>query len=149
MRDYHYSIPYRYIYWNTWVRYRTDYVNGYYWYNDYPYFVYNGYRHRYSHMDTCNYELVDGYTNTTYRTFPGYTCTTGYDLCSNLRDSMNWQSTGYRYFCSERFDYDSSYSYSWNYDDDFYSDLGDNYYDDYDYYDDYYDDNDYYDDYYN
>jgi hypothetical protein len=123
-RQYHYSVPYQFIYWNTWLRYRVTWNDGFYW-NNYPFFVYNGYRHRYSHMDTCNYELVDGYTNNVQRSYPGYSCNTGYDLCANLRDSLNWQSTGYRYFCSEKFSYDSSHSYNWNYNTDFYSDLGD------------------------
>jgi hypothetical protein len=136
IRDYHYTVPYRYVYWNTWLRWRISYNDGYRWYMDYPYFVYNGYLHRYSHIDTCNYDLVDSYDNTTYRSFGGYTCATGYDLCADLRDSLNWQRSEYRYFCSERFEYDSSYSYNWNYDDDFYSDLGDVYYDDDYYYDD-------------
>ena len=144
-RSYHYTIPYQYIYWNTWLRYRVTWNDGYYW-NSYPYFVYNGYRHRYSHMDICNYELVDGYTNTVQRSYPGYSCNTGYDLCANLRDSLNWQTTGYRYFCSEKFSFDSNYNYNWNYNNDFYYDLGntgpDDYYyndgSDYNYNDNYY-----------
>ncbi len=135
--------------------------DGYYW-DNYPFFVYNGYRHRYSHLDVCNYDLVDGDTNSVYRSYSEYTCSVAYDLCADLRDSLNWSSTDYRYFCSERFSYDTSYTYPWNYDEDFYNDLttsnnnnnsnydghGDDDYDDghddddYDDYYDYYDDDD-------
>ena len=80
--------------------------------------------HRYSHIDNCDYELVDGHSNTVHRRFHNYTCATGYDLCADLRDSLNSSYNGYKYFCSERFNYDSNYSYDWNYDDSYYSDLG-------------------------
>ena len=134
------TIPYRYIYWNNWLRYRIAQNDGYYWYNEYPYFVYNGYMHRYSNQDVCNYELVDGYNNQTVRTFHNQLCNVAYDRCSTLRDDRNYQSGQYRFFCSERVTVGNE-NYNWNTSDDFYSDLGDEYgvyeeeenYDEYDY----------------
>ena len=113
------------IYWDTWVRYRIPYsswVNGYRFYNDYPYFIYNGYLHRYSNIDRCDYELVDGWTNETIDYFDNYQCNQGYDLCASDRDYYNRMENGYRYFCSERFFYDDSYDYGWDFDRDFYYD---------------------------
>ena len=119
--------------------------NGYRYYDDYPWYIYNGYRHRYSDYDTCNYELVDGHTNSVVETFPSYSCRIGYDRCSDRRDDLNFYENNYRYFCSEKFEYDSNYNYNYNYDEDFYHDLGepDNYVEERD---DYYDDNDDWDD---
>ncbi len=114
-RSYHYTIPYRYIYWDRWIRWSIGYGNGYHWHNDYPYFVYNGYLHRYSHLDNCDYELVDSYTNTSYRSYLGYTCSVGYDLCADLRDDLNDSEYDHRYFCSEEF----NGSYGPDYDDGF------------------------------
>lgn len=134
--SYHYTLPYSNIYWDRWVRVRHQRNNGYFNYNNYPYFVYNGYRHRYSRTDNCNYELVDGYNNDTERNFSTYSCSTGYDLCADVRDQMNRYESGYRYFCSEKFNKDSNYNYNWNYSDDFWSDANESTdYDDYDDYD--------------
>ena len=154
---YHYSIPYNYVYWNTWVRVRHQRTNGYYWHDGYPYYIYNGYRHRYSQTDRCDYELVDGRNNTTERTFHTYSCSVGYDMCSDLRDRMNQYESNYRYFCSEKFSRDNNHNYNWDYSNDFWSDAnesedyGSNDYDDYDFgshdsYDDYVTDNDSYND---
>lgn len=127
--DYYRTIPYRNIYWNTWVRYRVSYNNGFHWYNGYPYFVYNGYLHRYSTQDSCNYELVDGFNNSTVRTYGTYySCQSAYDQCALDRDNYNYSSNDYRYFCSERLDRDYSYDVNYDYDTDFYGDL---YHDDY------------------
>ncbi len=128
--DYYSRVPYRNVYWDQWVRWGVSSNNGFYYFDNYPYFVYNGYRHRYSPMDSCNYELVDGYDNRTEMTFSGRSCQSGYDACARERDERNYRSYDDRYFCSERLD--SSRSYNWDYNDDFYSDL--DYYD----YDDYY-----------
>lgn len=126
--DYYSRIPYRYVYWDSWVRWGVSYNDGFFYIESYPYFVYNGYRHRYSPVDTCDYELVDGYDNRAVATFHGRSCQSGYDMCANERDERNYRSYDHRYFCAERLD--NSRSYNWNYNDDFYSDL--------DYYDPYY-----------
>jgi hypothetical protein len=137
-RRYHTTIPYRFIYSNRWLRIRVSWDNGYRWDNEYPYYIYNGYSHRYSNYDTCNYELVDGNDNDVIRTYNNYTCSTGYDLCSDLRDDLNASEYGYRYFCSEKLDGEVS-TYSWDLNDDFYSDISDDfYYEDGNYYDDIY-----------
>ena len=128
-RYYFRTIPYRFVYWNRWVRFRIDYNNGYYFRNGYPYFVYNGYLHRYSSYDTCNFELVDGYRNATVERFNNYRCNVGYDQCAELRSRLNYQEGSYRYFCSEAIENVRSNDYDWDYDDDFYSDVD---YDDYD-----------------
>jgi hypothetical protein len=109
-RSYHYTIPYRYIYSNRWIRFSVTWNNGYYW-NDYPYYVYNGYRHRYSNYDICNYELVNSLTNEVVRSYPSMTCNYGYDLCSSLRDDLNYDYGSYRFFCSERYSRDYDYNY--------------------------------------
>lgn len=139
-RDYFLTIPYRYIYWNTWLRYRTSTYDGFQWLNGYPYYVYNGYQHRYSSDDRCNYELVDGYSNTVVRSFAGYSCRDGYDYCADLRDDMNYRRSGYQYFCSERVDNSYGGYTHWDYNDDFYTDVWDEddyYNNDYPYYDGY------------
>jgi hypothetical protein len=121
--------------------YPSTRVNGYY-YSDYPYYIYNGYRYRYSNFDTCNYQLVDKYTHQVIESFWGMTCSRGYDLCAQKRDQRNWRTNGYRYMCAETFrgrDYNysrSTYDYNSN---DYYD------YNDYNYNDDYYYEDDYYD----
>jgi len=123
-RDYYRTVNTSYLYRNNWIRVSVGYDNGYRYYNDYPYFVYNGYRHRYSHIDRCDYELVDSYTGRVERRFNTYTCSTGYDLCADKRDDLNDYEWDTRYFCAERY---SSYS-----SDPYIDDYG---YDDSDYYD--------------
>lgn len=126
--DYYRNIPYRYVYWDSWIRWGVSYNDGFFYMDSYPYFVYNGYRHRYSQIDTCDYELVDGWDNRTVATFHGRSCNQGYDMCADQRDEMNYRAYDSRYFCAERLD--NSRSYNWDYNNDFYSDL--------DYYDPYY-----------
>lgn len=110
-RDYFSYLDRSYIYSQRWVRYYFDYADGYY-FDDYPYYVYNGYRHRYSHVDTCDYQLVDSWSDTVERNFSSYTCSTGYDLCANLRDDLNEYEYDYRYFCAESYNsYDDNYYY--------------------------------------
>ncbi|MDC0255498.1 hypothetical protein OAK75_11420, partial [Bacteriovoracales bacterium] len=138
-RYYYRTVPYRFIYWNRWIRHRINYNNGYYFHSGYPYFVYNGYLHRYSSYDTCNFELVDGYNNATVERFNNYRCNVGYDQCAERRSRLNYQDGSYRYFCSEAVENNNRDDYDWDYDDDFYSDV------DYDDYDDepYFEDDDY------
>ena len=131
-RDYHRTIPFRFIYWGSWVRFRMSVNDGFRWHNEYPYYAYNGYLHRYSNLDQCEYELVDGYNNRTIRSYSG-TCAISYDRCAEYRDHKNYEEYGYRYFCSERFDYENDFYYDWDYSDSFYSDISerdDDFYDD-------------------
>jgi hypothetical protein len=61
-------------------------------------------------------------------TYYGQFCNVGYDRCAYDRDMANSQVGEYRYFCSERVDDED---YGWDYNDDFYSDIGnDGYYND-------------------
>lgn len=115
--NYHRTIPYRHIYANNWIRFYVGYgyVNGYVQFNNYPYYVYNGYRHRYSRYDVCNYDLVDSSYNQVARTFYGNSCADSYDQCARQRDNYNWNAYGHRYFCSEAIDY----TYGRNYYDDY------------------------------
>ena len=101
--DYYNTVPRRYFYNNTWLRFYVgySYVDGYIQFAGYPYFVYNGYRHRYSAYDNCNYDLVDGYNNRIEARFYGMSCMDSYDRCAELRDDYNWYDEDYRYFCSE------------------------------------------------
>ena len=129
-RNYFSTITYRDVYWDRWLRTRVSWNDGYYWHNNYPWYTYNGYSHRYSNVDTCDYELVDGFNNTVERTYYNYTCSFGYDQCADQRDQMNNWSNDYRYFCSERLEGNVN-DYNYDYDDDFYSDVYDNSYDEY------------------
>ena len=129
-RNYFSAITYRDIYWDRWLRTRVTWNDGYYWHNNYPWYTYNGYSHRYSNVDTCDYELVDGFNNTVERTYYNYTCSFGYDQCADQRDQMNNWSNDYRYFCSERLE-GNVYDYNYDYNDDFYSDVYDDSYDGY------------------
>ena len=125
-RRYSYNIPYSSIYWDTWIRYRvpvTYWDDGFRFYESYPYYIYNGYLHRYSNVDRCDYELVDGWTNESIEYYDNYQCNLGYDLCADDRDYYNRNEGDYRYFCSERFYYDESHDYDWNFDQDFYWDI--------------------------
>jgi len=123
--DYHRTIPYRFVYNNRWIRFRVNFGNGYTSIDGYPYYVYNGYRHRYSTYDTCDYELVDGYDNSVDRTFFGYTCAQSYDYCAQLRDDLNYGRGSYRFFCSEKIEFNNGrnrYDH-WDYEDDFHYDV--------------------------
>jgi len=57
------------------------------------------------------------------QTYYDYQCNFGYDMCSDLRSIYNSSAGEYRYFCAERLDYDNTYDYNWNTEDDFYSDV--------------------------
>jgi hypothetical protein len=109
---------YLYAHWIFWPA--TGYTNGYWTIDNYPYFVYNGYRYRYSSYDYCNYQLVDKYDHRVTQTHWNLLCKTGYDMCSLERDRLNAQMNDYRYFCSETYrDYGHDYSQP-SYDDSYY-----------------------------
>lgn len=114
---YHYTIPPRYIYRGIWIRYYFVYDNGFYFFNGYPYFVYHNHLHRYSYTDPGSYDLVDSVTDKVYATFYGFSLKQSYDRCAQLRDRLNREEGFYRYFCAERFEYDSDYNYGWDPDD--------------------------------
>lgn len=118
---------YVYAHWIFWPA--TGHHNGYWTIDDYPYYVYNGYRYRYSAMDYCNYQLVDKYDHHVIQTYWNQLCNSGYDACSYDRDRLNSQMSDYRYFCSETYR-DYSYDYSKpSYEDSYYPDLShDDYY---------------------
>lgn len=100
-----------YVYAN-WIFFpAVGYSNGYWTIDNYPYYVFNGYRYRYSTVDYCNYQLVDQYNHQVVQTYWNQPCHVGYDTCSYERDILNDQSNDYRYFCSETFREDS-YDYS-------------------------------------
>jgi hypothetical protein len=103
---YHRTVARNHVFMSRWVRLLVSLHDGYHYYNDYPYFIYNGYRHRYSHLDYCNYELVDSDDYSVRNDYYAYTCNTGYDRCSERRDDLN-DLYGYnRFFCSEKVDDD-------------------------------------------
>lgn len=94
----------------NWIFYPQTYSNGYYVIDQYPYYVYNGYRHRYSMTDSCDYQLVDSYTNTVTQNFSGGSCARDYDSCARERDWQNNYEYSDRYFCAETFSR-SNYNY--------------------------------------
>ncbi len=119
--------------------------------NGYPYWVYNGYLHRYSRYDKCNYQLIDKYSMTVLESYFGQTCKSGFDNCADLRDHLNRMENEYRFTCAETFRpenyeyfnyYKKEYSFKGGYnsnaatDDYYYDDQYDLYYDyEYDEYD--------------
>lgn len=120
---YHYTLPYRALYFHRWVRLRGPWDFGHRYWNDYPYYADYGYLHRYSSVDNCDYELVDGYNNQTVKIFPRQACNISYDLCATYRDEKNSSLKENRYFCSEKFIYNPNHRYRWNTRDHFYRDL--------------------------
>ncbi|MBS3768501.1 MAG: hypothetical protein KGY75_10340 [Candidatus Cloacimonetes bacterium] len=110
---YHYTVSPHFIYRGLWIRISVNHYNGFCFYNGYPYFVYNGYLHRYSSYDPGSYDLVDSYTNNVYATFYGSSIKQSYDRCAELRDLLNNKLGEYRYFCAEKYKGDSKYSYDW------------------------------------
>ncbi|MDO9578485.1 MAG: hypothetical protein Q7J16_11420 [Candidatus Cloacimonadales bacterium] len=115
--QYFYTIPPRYIYRGIWIRYYFFHDDGFFFYDGYPYYVYDNYFHRYSDTDTGSYDLVDSITDKVYATFYGVSLKQSYDRCADMRDRLNNEEGFYRYFCAERFIYDPDYNYGWNPDD--------------------------------
>ena len=95
----------------NWILAPSSRINGYFYVNNYPYYVHNGYRHRYSNLETCNYQLVDKYTHSVERTYWNQLCTTGYNSCAYERDRRNDREYSNRYFCAETFR-DNGYNFS-------------------------------------
>lgn len=114
---YHYTIHPVFIYRGLWIRYYFIHDDGYFFYNGYPYFVYHNHLHRYSTNDTGFYDLVDSITDEVYATFYGQNTKESYDRAAVVRDLLNNEEGYYRYFCSERFEYDPDYYYGWDPDD--------------------------------
>lgn len=92
-------------FYRNWIFYPSTRTNGYYVIDNYPYFIFNGYRHRYSNMDICDYQLVDSYTDTVIRYYNNRTCSYGYDECARERDYQNDYEYGNRYFCAESYQF--------------------------------------------
>ena len=104
----------------NWILHPSTRVNGHVVINNYPYYVYNGYRHRYSSYDTCNYQLFDKYTHDVVSSYFNQTCSTGYNQCAFDRDRRNEAEWENRYECAETYrtsDYglnEDCYDYDWN-----------------------------------
>jgi hypothetical protein len=106
-RDYYMHINSRYIY-RSWIQEPVlfSYSNGYYQIDNYPYYVYSGFRYRYHPVETCQYQLVDSSSYTSVQNYGVRACSAAYDQCAYDRSSYN-SSAGYsRYFCAEGVDYD-------------------------------------------
>ena len=73
--------------------------------------VHNGYKHRYSNIDSCNYQLIDTHTHNVQSTWWNNTCNIGYNACASIRDNQNFSTNEFRYECVETFR-DSSYDFS-------------------------------------
>ena len=106
-RDYYSRVNRRYIYYR-WIQepVYTSYSNGYYDIDGYPYYVDSGYRYRYSPVETCKYELVDGATNMAVEQYPENVCNYAYDTCAQRRDELNSNIGLDQYFCAEAVDPD-------------------------------------------
>ncbi|MCF7813702.1 MAG: hypothetical protein K9N40_04405 [Candidatus Cloacimonetes bacterium] len=112
--EYHYTIHPVFLYRGMWIRYYFIHDNGFFFYNGYPYYVYNNHIHRYSFDDQGFYDLVDSDTDEVYATFYGRNLKESYDRAAEIRDLMNNEEGYYRYFCAERFEYDPDYYYGWD-----------------------------------
>jgi hypothetical protein len=115
--EYHYLVPPMYLYRGVWVRWWVDYPNGFAVYDGYPYYVWNGYLHRYSSSDEGSFDVVDSFTDTVYATFYGESIREAYDRAAEMRDILNYREKADRYFCAERFEYDPDHTYEWDPDD--------------------------------
>lgn len=106
-RDFYINVYVRHIY-LTWIMepVRTTYYDGYWEMDDYPYYVDNGYRYRYTPVETCRYELVDGLNYSVVKTYPNQACNVAYDKCAVERDTKNASFGSKRYFCAEKVDDD-------------------------------------------
>jgi hypothetical protein len=131
-----------YVYLN-WILYPSTRLNGHYYVDNYPYYVHNGYRHRYSNTDYCSYQLVNKYTHDIVKTYGYQSCVSGYNRCAIDRDRKNERAWENKYFCAETYrELDGTYyryedSDDYDYDDDYYYDEDDYYYDEDAYCDDY------------
>ncbi|GEM_PF-2830279 len=115
--QYHYLVPPMYLYRGLWIRWWVDHPDGFYMYNGYPYYVWNGYLHRYSATDEGSYDVVDSYTDEVYATFYGANIQQSYDRAAEMRDILNYREKSNRYFCAERFEYNPDHHYDWDPDD--------------------------------
>jgi hypothetical protein len=103
--DYYVLVNRRFIY-RSWLQEPVSwyYNDGYWDFDGYPYYVHRSYRYRYSPVEMCQYELVDGNDYTVTQTFPVEACTTAYDACAVQRDALNSPLGIERYFCAEKVD---------------------------------------------
>lgn len=92
-------------FYRNWIMFPSHRQNGYFVIDDYPYYVHNGYRHRYSHADVCDYQLVDRHTDRVIRYYNNRACSYGYDECARDRDYENDYLYEDRYFCAETHQY--------------------------------------------
>ncbi len=76
----------------------------------YPYWVINGYMHRYSSTDTCNYQLIDKYSMRVVESYFRMTCNRGYDNCAIEKNKLNLEEKSLRFTCAETFR-PSNYAY--------------------------------------
>lgn len=77
------------------------YRPGYRYMDGYPWYIYNGYRHRYSPTETCTYDLIDTSNDTTVRNFGEMSCNLAYDQCARERDAANAGNSDERFTCAE------------------------------------------------
>jgi hypothetical protein len=121
----------------NWLLYPTTRLNGHYYVDNYPYFVHNGYRHRYSNADMCNYQLVNKDTHSIVRKYNYQSCVSGYNRCAVDRDNRNERSWDNKFFCAEttgNATSDTYYGNDYSSEDDYYNDNTNNSSDDcYDY----------------
>jgi hypothetical protein len=98
-RDYYRLVNRRFIY-RSWLQEPVywHYGNGYWDIDGYPYYVYRGYRYRYSPVELCQYELVDGNNYSVVKTYSQAACSVAFDKCAVDRDAMNRTVAMERYF---------------------------------------------------
>jgi hypothetical protein len=106
-RDYYRGINRRHIY-RRWVQVPVifHYQDGYWAIDNYPYYVHRGFRYRYSPIELCQYELVDGDTYQAVKTYHQKECNIGFNECALERDRLNSEIGMERYFCAEAVDDD-------------------------------------------
>lgn len=96
-------------FYRNWILYPSARPNGYHINDNYPYYVFNGYQHRYSQTDYCDYQLVDSASDMVVRDFNSNICSYAYDDCARERYLQNQYEYADRYFCAET--YQDNYGY--------------------------------------
>ncbi len=101
--SYHVTVSSGYIY-NSWLMEPSlfYYSPGFHCIGNYPYYVDNGYQHRYSDVDICNYELVNLEDDSVIKTYHNMACKKGFDQCAAKRDQLNAEENSHQYVCVER-----------------------------------------------
>jgi len=101
-REYHSRVNRRHIY-RSWIQEPVmySYTDGYWDIDGQPYYVHRGFRYRYSPVEMCQYQLVDGEDYSVVKDYGLKSCSESYDECAVERDVFNSEVGMDRFFCAE------------------------------------------------